>query len=343
MPSIAYLNTISPNNTLVQRPHHMLRWLADLGWEVLWVEENSKKGYFREIDEHGIKIYYNTETFFKKFNGKIDVLFMSWSKRYEDIEKLNPKFVVYDSLDKFSSNEEFEESACKSSDLVFTTTERLKEERSIFNNNIYVLPNGCFTNNAYKNYDVPEDMSKYPKPWILFSGALSDSTMEHGWCDLDLMKAVSEKYTTFVVGKQWNISPQNNYKLKNVHMLGTKSYGDLMAYYKHCDVNILPFADNQIAQYSQPLKVIEAMSHGKINVCTNMHEVKILKEKCPNGILIAENTNDFINKINIAVNKKDEFKQEIMECAKEYDWNIIVNKMDRIMREEMLKKGVLFE
>ena len=103
-PILVYHQTISYFAELQQRPHHMLRLLAKKGYEIHWIEPTNEKDYMKEISESGITIWHNYEVFKRRFVGKIDILFLSWAYKSKDIEELNPKLVIYDSLDKFPHN-----------------------------------------------------------------------------------------------------------------------------------------------------------------------------------------------------------------------------------------------
>ncbi len=330
--TIAYANTIDFYHPLKQRPQHLMEGLSRRGHQILWVNQTKNPDIFRTRISDNFTIYHDWEKFVNKFKGTIDILYTSWSHRWVDIEQLQPNIcTIYDSLDKFSQNESQEEIMLQKANIVLTTTSKLLEERKIHNPNIYLCPNGCFTELGNKQYPIPSDLQNLPKPWILFSGALSDSTTEHGWCDLDLVKKISEKFTLIVVGQPWGISPKNNYKLKNIKFLGTKSYEELQKYYSNADVNILPFANNQVAQYSQPLKVIEALSHGKINVCTNIIEAKLLNQKNPNVVYISRNHDEFIQNIYKALKYKDslDIQNQARELASEYDWEKQIDVFER--------------
>jgi glycosyltransferase involved in cell wall biosynthesis len=346
MPTICYANTIDYTMPLTQRPHHIMNKLADRGWNVLWVNQSENPDRFRTKINDNLTVYHSWEKFYKKFNGTIDVLFCSWSHRWKDIEKLNPKIVCYDSLDLFPQNQSEEKNMVEKSDIIFTTAKNLFDfHKEHTDKPMYMCENGCFNDFRDKEYPIPDDLKEIPKPWILFSGALAIDPV-YGWVDFELIKNITKKYPVIIVGGVWGLSDEDARKIcsiENLHFLGVKKYEELQSYYAHCDVNLLPFRRCQTADYSFPLKLVEGCNFGKICVSTNIPVACEFNKKFPKAVLLSDNYKSYIENINTALENKndEEYISQCFNLANEHDWNMKVNVIEEAIFKFSKERGIL--
>ena len=206
---IVYANTIDFEGGLQQRPHHLFSLLAERGHQVYWVNKTKDNDRFRTRVTDGLNVYHNWEAFCRKFEGQIDVYFSSWSHRHKDIDLIKPKMIIYDSLDLFPHNQSEEKNMVDKANVILTTTNNLYNfHKEHTDKPIYMCENGCFSEYRNTTYDIPKDLKDLPKPWILFSGAVAINP-KHGWVDADLIQKISQKYTTIVVGRMWELSPSD--------------------------------------------------------------------------------------------------------------------------------------
>lgn len=314
MKTIVYANTIDWDfHGLTQRPHHIFKLLSESGkYKVYFVNNTKRKDIIRERISDTLEIYHDWDTF-KKRVPKVDIYFSSWAKRYIDLSEIEYDMVIYDSLDNFPQHEEYEQTMIDNSDVVLTASQPLYDLRSNQHKNVLMCKNACFAEYGDREYDLPSDLidiKSNGKPIILFSGALAS------WCDLDLVKLIANRYNLAVVGRPWNIPSIP----EKVHYLGEKTHLELQAYYHHCDVNILPFKWNdQICHFSSPLKLWEAMAHGKPSVATNIPEATLYSDV----ILPSKNHNEFMSNINkaLSLSSSIEFKEKAKRLARENTWN----------------------
>lgn len=330
MKTILYANTINYDFCLKQRPHHLMDILSRRGWKVFWVNLNQQYGMAKEKVNNNFELYHSWEVF-KKRNPAVDVYFSSWSMRYHDLDEIDYKLCVYDSLDNFVENSGFETKMMDKANVLLTTSQPLFDLRSSEHNNIHMCRNACFPELGKQQYQFPSDMLKIKelgKPIILFSGALAS------WCDIELVEMVAEQYSMVVVGMPWGVSNMP----KGIHYLGNKNYNELQAYYNHCDVNILPFKRCQVSDYSNPIKNYEAMSHGKITVAMDIPEAMLY----PKAVMPSENRTEFMRNIKKALTLKDD-QDIIQQCYKYADENSWYNRVDIIenaINQFCVKNGV---
>ncbi len=129
MKTILYANTIDYEFSLRQRPHHIMDIFSQRGWKVFWVDQHKQSGKLRNRLNENLEIYYDWEVF-KKRNPKVDVYFSSWSFRHVDLNEIDYKVCVYDSLDNFEQNSTQEHLMIDKADILLTTSQPLYDLRS---------------------------------------------------------------------------------------------------------------------------------------------------------------------------------------------------------------------
>jgi glycosyltransferase involved in cell wall biosynthesis len=337
--NICYANTIDYEHPFQQRPHHLMNELAKRGHKIFWVNEKKNENIFRTRINENLSVYHNWNKFVEKFRGEIDVYFASWSHRWVDVAKLQPKMAIYDSLDLFPQNESQEKNMVNVADVLLTTTTNLYDyHKQHTDKPIYRCENGCFP--KYRNliYETPKDIKDIQKPIVLFTGAMAiDPKM--GWVDFELIDRISQKYNMVVVGGLWGVSQEFMVKHKQIFsrikFVGTKDYDTLQKYYATCDVNLLPFKRCQTADYSDPLKVIEGCNHGKISVVTDIPSMVQLNKQCPNSILVSKNHDEFLKNIDLAIRNSTnkDIINEAIGFADTLSWNSRVDIIENAIKQ----------
>ena len=335
--NLLYNCTIDYSFIYTQRPNHLMRLLSEKGdYKVYWVNNTQVPGKRREEINENLTVYHDWEIFRKRFEGKIDVHFISWAARFVDIPLIKPKMVVYDSLDLFPENEKDERNMVSKADVLLTTSQPLYDYHKNNHNNIHMCRNACFPELGEKQYAMP-DIIKQAKSMgqqvVLFSGAIGN------WVDVELMDYVShsDKYVIMVVGSSFGV-PQHLLP-KNIVYLGTKKYEELQAYYQHCDVTLLPFKRCQTSDYSNPIKTFESLSFGKPVISTDIPESCIFPE---NTVFVSGNKEEFRQNINKALKicKNEEIINKCKEVARENSWQSRVDIIDREIKRFINNKGI---
>ena len=340
MKTICYANTIDYDAPLQQRPHHIMNELANRGYNILWVNQTQSPDIFRTKISDNLSVYHNWQRFLTKFKDKVDIYFSSWSHRHVDIAQLNPKKVIYDSLDLFPANESQEIHMVNKADIILTTTKGLYDYHKQHTvKPIYMCENGCFPKYRHVSLSIPAELKELMEnniPILLFSGALAVHPTG-GWCDLDLLRQITRKYYMVCVGQGWGISNDfvkyHNDVFSKVIIVGNKDYDTLQRYYAHCTINLLPFKRCQTSDYSFPLKVIEGCNHGKICVATDIPVMQELGAKYPNALLVSKSHEEFMRNIKSAIGRcdKDLIKQECYQLADEYSWDKKVDIIEKVI------------
>lgn len=252
----------------------------------------------------------------------------------------NRSMLIYDCVDDIGAYEyiaptnkdliyEMENALVEKSDMVFTTTEGLKEERQGYNKNIHVVPNAAdielFMKADLEETPLAEDIKGIPQPIIGFVGMIEE------WTDLDLMFAVAKAHPEWSlvlvgpIGIGADKEKINKLKsLENVYFLGRKPAEELPTYLKAFSVCINSFRKTKLTKNVSPLKFYEYMATGKPIVSVDMPGVRQFKEI----IYITDDEQEFMQAIEKALTEDTkEKKQERLEVAKHNSWKSRVETM----------------
>jgi len=209
------------------------------------------------------------------------------------------------------------------SDLVLTTAYTLFEEFKKFSSNIHLVPNG-FDSGIFgqaAQLSTPVDISGIPKPIVGFVGAIFTHL------DFELLNNIiqrnKDKSFVFVGGcelgvqNKW-LSMTQNYP--NIFWLGKKKKEEIPSYINKFDVCINPFKVDRVSRSVSPLKVFEYLAMKKPVVSVRMESLE--KEKVAPFIYFASSYQDFNDKLNIALNEKNEFEKKLdYEIVDSYSWD----------------------
>lgn len=328
--TIVYANTIDYDHPLQQRPMHLMNEFAKSGkYKVYYVNQTQRTDKVRDRINENLEVYHNWEVF-KKRVPEVDIYFSSWSFRHVDLNEIKTKLVIYDSLDNFEQNEPEEINMINKADILCTTSDTLYDIRKHQHKNIHIVRNGCFPE-MNKEYQVPEDLLPFKqngKPILLFSGALAY------WCDLELVEKLGKKYQVVVVGMPWAIEKIPD----NIHYLGKKKYKELQAYNQHCDVSLLPFKRCQVSDFSNPIKMYEAMVFGKPTVSTDIPEAFLY----PNAVLPSKNHKEFFENVERALvcSKDSDYQNKLIKLAQENTWEQRFMQIDQAIDNYFEQSGV---
>ena len=257
---------------------------------------------------------------------------------------LGEDFVVYHCVDEFSAFEdtngrhiaELEKQLLLKSDLVITSAERLRENKSKVNAATVLVRHGVDFEHFVKACDpatvVPEEIAKLPKPVIGFFGLVAH------WVDLDVFEAVAKAHpegSVVIIGKVApDVDPSRLKALPNVHLLGRKKYEELPGYCKGFDVSLNPFKWNELTLNANPLKVREYLAAGVPCVSTPLPEVEKV------GLCkLARTPEEFVAKVNEALKEGAGPSRERAQRIFHESWNARVEEIRQYVGEAMLRRG----
>lgn len=195
------------------------------------------------------------------------------------IRQLGPVATIYHCVDEFSSSSadakrivESEEELFRSADLVFVTSEKLRDRAAKFSEHVHLFPSGVSIE-AFESagtFETPADLSALPRPIIGYVGGL------HQWVDQPLIEAaaVAMPGASFVMIGPEQVDVSLLRQRSNIHLLGRRPHAELATYINAFDVTLVPY---RLADYTEnvyPAKMNEYLAMGKPVIATDLAEVR---------------------------------------------------------------------
>lgn len=259
----------------------------------------------------------------------------------ELIDKLPYKSLIYYCIDSFEKSsraasriKNYENNLIKKADLVFVTSERLKERCQPFNEKIYKFP---FTVDyekfskylENKSDSVPPEFSDIKGPVIGYVGGL------HRWLDLELIvkAATACPDINFVFVGPEQESMDRLKKLPNIHLFGAKNHEQLPAYLEHFDVGWIPYRITDYTQSVYPTKLNEYLAIGLPVLATGILEIGLFRKEYPGIVEIIAADDNLERNLRDAV--KSRYNQDMIEqrrtIAMDNSWSGRLDKMQNLI------------
>ena len=186
-----------------------------------------------------------------------------------------------------------EERLFREADLVFVTSEKLRQRAALHNDRVHLFPFGV----NFEHFDrvrsngdaMPEDMRPLNRPIVGYLGGL------HQWVDQALLAAVAERTpdaTFALVGPaQTDVSALE--RCANVRLLGQRSHSDVPRYVKAFDVGIVPYRLTEYTTNVYPTKLNEYLVMGIPVVATDLPEIRRFNREHGDIVSIASDAAGF--------------------------------------------------
>lgn len=190
--------------------------------------------------------------------------------------------IVYDCMDDhaaFSTNDASmlagEAWLLRESDLVVTTSRRLRERAEASARRSVSVANGCdydhFANGA--DGEPAAALADVDGPVIGYVGAISE------WFDFDLIRhavRTHPDWTFVLVGSTWGAPEHADLaEAANVRFLGEQPYETVPALLGRFDVACIPFVLTPLIEATDPVKLYEYMAAGKPVVASRLPELEV--------------------------------------------------------------------
>ncbi len=193
------------------------------------------------------------------------------------VDSLGGKLLAYQVSDKYDFNED----SALSHAVIRDMDARLKQRAAVVmysGRKLYEeaeVPHRYFLEQAvdfdrFANLpaETPADIAAIPRPVLGYVGAADFYTM-----DVPLIERVASErpdwHWVFIGGK----SNVVQLSAPNIHFLGPKPYSELPGYYRHIDVCVLPWnQQNVFTSYGSAIKVREYLATGKPVVVSPLYE-----------------------------------------------------------------------
>lgn len=191
------------------------------------------------------------------------------------MEALRPARVAYDIMDDFCAftwapreGRRSEQAILRRADTVTAGTQSLADAYRAQAPGIEYLASGVDVAKLTRPQTEPEELRGLPRPRLLYVGTLNDRVSG------ELMAQVARAMpgaSVVLVGPRGAAFGSPDLP-GNVRELGLKPHDALAGYYQHCDVGLMPFADNAAARAVNPIKTLEYLACGLPVICTPVPE-----------------------------------------------------------------------
>ena len=260
------------------------------------------------------------------------------------IAELNPSLTIYYCIDDLASSSRearkivnSERALFKSADLVFVTSERLRERAAQFSARVHLFPFavnlGVFQKSREQREAAPADLSALPRPVAGYVGGL------HQWVDQDLIAAVASslpQVSFALIGpEQTDVSRLK--ALPNVHLFGQRPHGELPRYVGGFDVGLVPYRITEYTANVYPTKLNEYLVMGIPVVATDLNEIRRFNAEHGDIVRIASSTGDYANQVSAAMREvapPAEVARRIA-VAESNSWERRLEKMSELIESEL--------
>ena len=221
---------------------------------------------------------------------------------------IKPRLTIYYCIDDFASSSAgakrivaSEERLFKDADLVFVTSERLRQRAARFSDRVHLFPFGVSLERfdaARRGADaVPADLAGLGRPVIGYVGGL------HQWIDQDLLSAAAAAMpdTAFALIGPEQTDVARLRQCSNIHLLGLREHHELPSYVKGFDLGIVPYRLTEYTANVYPTKLNEYLSMGIPVVATDLPEIRRFNAEHGNIIAIAGDAAAFATAIRDAL------------------------------------------
>jgi uncharacterized SAM-binding protein YcdF (DUF218 family) len=265
------------------------------------------------------------------------------------ITALDPQLTIYYCVDDLGSSSPAakkilpsEERLFAEADLVFVTSERLRERAAQFSDRVHVFPSGVdfelFEAARRRTGEPPADVRDARRPVIGYVGGL------HQWVDQDLVAAVAGQMpdATFVLVGPEQTDVAKLRRCPNVRVLGTRPHEELPDYVKAFDVGIVPYRLTTYTANVYPAKVNEYLAIGIPVVATDLPEIRRFNSAFGGVVDVANDPAGFSRAIRSAL--EDSSPPDVerrLAVAHDNSWSARVAAMSGLIDEALERRAAM--
>lgn len=235
------------------------------------------------------------------FSRPVIWTFLPTPLAHELIDHLDPVLTVYYCIDDLASSSPearristSEVAMFKRANLVFVTSEMLRQKAAAVSSNVHFFPFGVrfqsFESVRLGPRETPADIATVRRPIVGYVGGM------HQWIDQELAAEVARRLpnVTFVyVGpEQCDLSRLR--ACPNIVLLGGRPHSSLPAYIREFDIGIVPYRLSDYTSNVYPTKLNEYLSMGIPVVATNLLEITRFNERHDGVVEVARNADEFV-------------------------------------------------
>ncbi|OEK00907.1 hypothetical protein BFP97_05000 [Roseivirga sp. 4D4] len=203
---------------------------------------------------------------------------------------------------------DFEEAFAKQVDMIITTSRQLQKEKSKYNVNCHLVPNGVNLD-IFQNPKISTEKTKT----LGYIGAVDDRI------DFDLLHHISQAmpdYQIDIYGPMKVVLPK--LLVDRVKFHGAIPQEALPTKISQMDACLIPFVKNDLTAAIYPLKVNEYLAMGKPVISTDFADLSDFGQK----ISVSKNNDDFVSLVKREIRYNNRLKaQSRIDFAKGNSWD----------------------
>ncbi len=262
------------------------------------------------------------------------------------IAGVDPQLTVYYCIDDLASSSPgarkiaaSEERLFRDADLVFVTSERLRERAARSSDRVHLFPFGVnfeqFDRARESHTPPPPEIQTLKRPIVGYVGGL------HTWVDQGLIANVASRLPdatfAFVGPAQADVSTLAG--CANVQLLGQRPHTQLPDYVKAFDVGIVPYRVTEYTANVYPTKLNEYLVMGIPVVATDLPEIRRFNDQHGEIVAVASEAEDFAAAIARALQPVDESVVERrIQVAHRNGWSERVSAMTALIERAIDEK-----
>lgn len=270
-------------------------------------------------------------------------LFVTLPFAAEAVGGLDERLVIYYVTDQYSAMpdvcreyiEDLEQMLLAEADLIFVTSRELLKEKNGRKSPARLLPHGVDFNHFHSAVEtpkgIPPELEHLSRPLLGFYGTLAP------WVDAGLLRQLSRAFpqgSIVLIGPVWIDFPLLD--LPNVHWIGPRSYQDLPTYAAHFDVGLIPFRQNSLTAYVNPLKLLEYLALGLPVVSTPLPDLLPFADL----VSVGATADEFIDQVKIALeDRAPERRLKRFAAAAGESWDARVSVVEQLVHAALQKQS----
>jgi uncharacterized SAM-binding protein YcdF (DUF218 family)/glycosyltransferase involved in cell wall biosynthesis len=260
---------------------------------------------------------------------------------HELLNHLDPTLTIYYCIDDLASSspeakriESSEKQMFRRADLVFVTSEKLRQRAAECSSNVHFFPFGVrfhsFEEARLAPRAAPADIAELPRPVVGYVGGM------HQWVDQDLVAEVARRlpHVTFVFVGPAQCDLSRLEACPNIKLLGGRPHSQLPAYIREFDIGVVPYKLSDYTSNVYPTKLNEYLSMGIPVVATDLLEIRRFNDDHGSVVAIARNAEEFAAAITQALSEPASVQApRRIEVARSNSWEARINRMSGLIVE----------
>jgi len=281
------------------------------------------------------------------FNRPITWMFLPTPLARDLVTRLDSELTIYYCIDDFASSSPearrisaSEEQLFRDADLIFVTSDQLRQRAARFSNRVHLFPFGVslegFERVRASDDPLPADIAAIPRPIVGYVGGL------HQWVDCELLCEVAQRMpeaSIVLVGpEQADMSALRTFP--NVHLLGQKPHADVPRYVKAFDVGLVPYRLSEYTANVYPTKLNEYLAMGTPVVATNLAEIRRFNADHGDIVSIAGTPEGYVAAIRRALRPSSDAEgARKISVARTNSWSSRIAEMSKLIETAIATKG----